>query len=156
MRWPWLITVALLGLAALGGCTDLRGYAGAWEGDRVGAAPALRVGAGQRATLEIVDVDAHGLRGRLAIAGVLPETSFASLAGAEADALANLSFAGAPLRVFLAFVPFPLTSVAGGGEALAMVALYEDRRVEVRVMRGGARPIYAIFAMTERAPGSTP
>ena len=60
---------------------------------------------------------------------------------AEADRLASLTFAGAPLRVYLANV----VTVDGGGDALAMIALFDDRRVEVRLIRGGARPVYAIF-----------
>ena len=41
-----------------------------------------------------------------------------------------MTFAGAPLRVYLAFVPIP----DGGGDALALIALYDDRRDR------GARP----------------
>jgi hypothetical protein len=36
----------------------------------------------------------------------------------------------------------------GGGDALALIALYDDRRVEVRVLRGGTTPLYAIFALS--------
>jgi len=128
----------------LAGCNDLRDFGGAWEGARVGDAPVLRVGPGERASLAIDTIDAHGLAGRLAIDDLLPEQAFTSLAGAEADAVANMTFAGAPLRVYLAFVPIP----DGGGEALTLIALYDDRRVEVRVLRGGTRPLYAIFALT--------
>ena len=135
-------TLALVTLLA--GCNDLRDFRGTWEGARVGDAPVLRVGAGERASLTIDDIDAHGLAGQLAIDGLLPEQAFASLDGAEADALANMTFSGAPLRVYLAFVPVP----DGGGDALALIALYDDRRVEVRVLRGGSLPLYAIFALT--------
>ncbi len=129
------------------GCNDLRDFRGTWNGTRVGEADVLRVGGGDTATLAIDAIDAHGLGGRLAIDGVLGEAAFTSLAGAEADALSNLSFAGNPLRVYLAFVPV----TDGGGDVLAMIALYDDRRIEVRVMRGGTAPVYAIFAMTEDA-----
>lgn len=139
---PVLATLVLVALLA--GCNDLRDFRGTWEGARVGDAPVLRVGAGERATLAIDAIDAHGLAGRLAIDGLLPEQAFESLAGAEADAVANLTFAGAPLRVYLAFVPIP----DGGGDALALIALYDDRRIEVRVLRGGSTPLYAIFALT--------
>ena len=126
------------------GCNDLRDFRGAWSGARVGDAPALRVGAGETANLAIDGIDAHGLSGRLTIDGLLPETSFASIEGAEADALANLTFAGSPLRVYLTFVEIPDL----GGEAFVLVALYDDRRIEVRVLRGGIQPLYAIFALT--------
>ena len=139
MRCATLVLVTLLA-----GCNDLRDFRGTWEGARVGDTPVLRVGAGERASLAIDDIDAHGLAGRLAVDGLLPEQALASLPGAEADAVANMTFAGAPLRVYLAFVPVP----DGGGEALALIALYDDHRVEVRVLRGGSSPLYAIFALT--------
>jgi hypothetical protein len=59
--------------------------------------------------------------------------------------LAGMSFSGSPLRVYLAFFAIP----DGGGEALAVIALYDDQRVEVRLLRGGTTPLYAIFALTE-------
>jgi hypothetical protein len=139
VRCATLVLVTLLA-----GCNDLRDFRGTWEGARVGDVPVLRVGAGDRASLTIDNIDAHGLAGRLAIDGLLPEQTFESLAGAEADAVANMTFAGAPLRIYLAFVPIP----DSGGEALALIALYDDHRVEVRVLRGGTRPLYAIFALT--------
>ena len=128
----------------LAGCNDLRDFRGTWEGARVGDAEVLRVGAGVRASLTIDSIDAHGLAGRLVIDGLLPEQTLESLPGAEADAVANMTFAGAPLRVYLSFVPIP----DGGGEALALIALYDDRRIEVRLLRGGSSPLYAIFALT--------
>jgi hypothetical protein len=134
----------LAGLVALAGCNDLRDFQGTWEGARVEGVSVLRVGVGERASLVIESINAHGLAGTLAIDGLLPEQAFRSLEGAEADALANMTFAGAPLRVYLAFVPIP----DGGGEALTLIALYDDRRVEVRVLRGGSSPLYAIFALT--------
>jgi hypothetical protein len=139
VRCATLVLVTLLA-----GCNDLRDFRGTWEGARVGDAAVLRVGTGERASLAIDSIDGHGLAGRLAIEGLLPEQSFESLPGAEADAVANMTFAGAPLRIYLAFVPVP----DGGGEALALIALYDDHRVEVRVLRGGSRPLYAIFALT--------
>jgi len=145
VRCATLALVTLLaGLAVLAGCNDLRDFRGAWEGARVEGVSVLRVGAGERASLVIDSISAHGLAGSLAIDGLLPAQAFRSLEGAEADAIANMTFAGAPLRVYLAFVPIP----DGGGEALTLIALYDDRRVEVRVLRGGSSPLYAIFALT--------
>ena len=139
MRWATLVIVTWLA-----GCNDLRDFRGSWQGERVGDAPVLHVGGGERASLTIDDLDAHRIAGRLAIDGLMPEQSFESLAGAEADAVASLTFAGDPLRVYLAFVPVP----DGGGDALALIALYDDRRIEVRVLRGGGSPLYAIYALT--------
>ena len=39
----------------------------------------------------------------------------------------------------------------GGGDALAVIALY-DGRVELRLLRGGAKPIYAIFSLAAGSP----
>jgi len=139
VRWATLVLLVLLG------CNDLRDFRGSWAGARVGDAAALRVGAGNSANLAIDGIDAHGLQGRIAIEGLLPETSFVSLEGAEADVLANLTFSGSPLRVYLAFVPIPDL----GGDAFVVVALYDDRRIEVRLLRGGTQPLYAIFALTD-------
>jgi hypothetical protein len=139
VRCATLVLVTLLA-----GCNDLRDFRGAWEGARVGDTPVLRVGPGERASLTIDSIDAHGLAGRLAIEGLLAEQTIASLDSAEADAIANMTFAGAPLRVYLAFVPIP----DGAGDAVALIALFDDRRIEVRVLRGGGSPLYAIFALT--------
>ena len=146
MRWT---TVAVLAVVAAG-CSDLREFQGDWAGPRVGEAPIVKVGVrdGAFAQLTIDDIDAHGLRGRLSIDGVVTGALVESLPGAEADALADMTFAGSPLRVYLAFVTIP----DGAGEALALIALYDDHRIEARVLRGGATPLYAIFAMTETDP----
>jgi hypothetical protein len=143
VRWATLIALVLVA-----GCNDLRDFRGIWAGDRVGDVEALRRGPGDRATLTIELIDAHGLTGLLAVDGLLPETAIKSIDGAEADVLANMTFAGAPLRVYLAFVAVP----DGGGEAFALIALYDDRRIEVRVLRGGTAPLYAIFGLND-GPG---
>jgi hypothetical protein len=143
VRWAPLVLLTLLA------CNDLRDFRGPWRGPRVGDAAALRVGVGEvSAELSIDEIDTHGLVARLAIEGLLPRTEIRSLPGAEADALAGLTFGGNPLRVYLAFAAVP----DGGGDALVVVALYDDRRVEVRLLRGGAAPIYGIFALTEQEP----
>lgn len=135
-----LLAVAMI---TLGACTDVREYDGRWSGPRVGDAPALQLGVAHdaTATLTIAQVDRLGLTGTLDVTGLCVGAAVAPLAGAEADRLASLTFAGAPLRVYLANV----VTIDGGGDALAMIALFDDRRVEVRLIRGGARPVYAIF-----------
>lgn len=156
MRRTTLATVWIvlgLGIAVgLGACSDLREYRGEWRGSRVGAAPALVVGgaASAHATLAIDAVDPHGLHGQLSVDGMLAAAAVDSLPGAEADALSGLTFAGSPLRVYLAFVD----ASDGGGQALAVIALFEDRRVEVRLLRGGTSPLYAIFSLAEDDSGS--
>ena len=112
----------------------------------MGDSPVLRVGvtATARASLTVEDVDTHVLRAQLAIDGLLAPTEITSLPGAEADALADLSFAGSPLKVYLAFVP--LTD--GGGDAMVVVGMFDDHRIDLRIMRQGTSPIYAIFAFS--------
>jgi hypothetical protein len=149
VRWATLtlfVAIAIAGAA----CNDLRDFRGTWEGPRVGDSPVLRVGLGDNAQLFVDRIDAHGIAGRLAVSGLMPPTEFASVPGVEADALANLTFAGAPLRVYLAFVPVP----DGAGDGTLVIALYDDDRVEVRLLRGGPRPLYAIFALAI-APGGS-
>ena len=132
------------------GCNDLRDFKGDWRGPRVGDAPQLRVGVASdaQAHLAIDGIDAHGIQARLDVDGLLPETPIVSLPGAEADALQNITFSGSPLRVYLTFV----TLADGKGDALALIALYDDHRVELRVLRGGTAQVYAIFALAE-TPG---
>jgi hypothetical protein len=143
VRWATLVLLTLLG------CNDLREFRGDWHGDRVGEAAALRQGFGDELpasmTLSIDSISEHGLAARLAIPGRLPETPIATLPGAEADVLSGLTFGGSPLRVYLAFASMP----DGGGQALVVVALFDDHRIEVRLLRGGDLPLYGIFALTE-------
>lgn len=122
-------------------CTDVRDFRGTWQGAQVGAAAELHVGvpAGAGAGLTIDDIDKRGVSGHLTVQQVVA-APFTSVPGAEADALASMTWDGAPLRVYLAFVP----TIDGGGDALAVIALY-DQRIELRLMRGGTAPLYAIF-----------
>ena len=144
--WLALAVGVAVGLAA---CGDLRDFRGDWRGPRVGDAPAVKVGVGvdARASLAIDSLDPHALHGQLFVDGLVAGADLASLPGAEADALSGITFAGAPLRVYLAFVD----TSDGGGQALAVVALFEDHRVELRLLRGGSAPLYGVFALVEDA-----
>lgn len=159
MRWA---TPVLLVLVA---CSDLRDFQGPWSGPRVGVALqpgqpgqpdvnvlAINVPDPGGAVLTIERSDSHVLVARLGVDGLLPETALTSIAGAEADVLSGITFSGAPLRVYLAFVPVP----DGRGDALAIVALYDDHRVEVRLLRGGSKPLYGIYTLTAKTAGGAP
>src|SRR5215470_1252654 len=146
VRWA---TPVLLVLVA---CSDLRDFQGQWAGRRVGDAAPLNLNVPGSAVLAIDRIDSHGLAARLRVDPLLPETALTSIPGAEADVLSGITFSGAPLRVYLAFVPVP----DGGGDALAIVALYDDHRVEVRLLRGGSAPLYGIFILTEQTAGGAP
>ncbi len=134
-------------LLCFAACNDVRGYEGTWTGKRVGDTPVLRVGVGAdaQATLAIDGIDTHGMRGALSITGLVDRAPISSVQGAEADVLSGITFGGSPQRVYLAFATIP----DGGGEALVVVALYDENRVEIRVLRGGSQPLYAIFALAE-------
>ncbi len=142
MRSATLVAFVTLVVGLLG-CTDLRDFRGTWQGTRVGDAPVLRIGAGDSVTLAIDDLDSHGIHARITIPGLVEETELSPIPGAEADALANLTFAGNPLRVYLGFVRIS----DGAGDALALIALYDHQRIEVRILRNGTLPLYAIFAL---------
>jgi hypothetical protein len=141
VRWATLLLVLAFA------CNDVRAYEGMWSGKRVGDTPVLRVGVGDdaTATLAIDGIDTHGIRGHLAVPGLIDNAALVSVAGAEADVLSGITFNGSPQRVYLAFVPVG----DDGGEALAVIALYDENRVELRVLRGGAKPLYAIFALAQ-------
>lgn len=153
MRWATPVAIAVLAVTlgfGLGGCSDLRDFRGAWDGPRVGDSPLVQVGVGQSASaaLLVEDIDAHGMSGHLTIDGLVANAPVASIPGAEADALAGMTFSGSPLRVYLSFVPI----ADGRGDALALIALYDHQRIEVRILRGGSSPLYAIFALAESVP----
>jgi hypothetical protein len=143
---PRAACLALLALVALASCNDLRDFRGSWAGPRVGDAPPLRVGVGDgaTATLDIASLDLHGLAGTLSVTGLVTAAAFEPVPGAEADVLAGITYDGSPLRVYLGFVPVD----DGAGDATAVVSLYDEDRVEVRLLRGGSAPVYAIFALT--------
>jgi hypothetical protein len=140
------VLVGLVGLVVLAACNDVRDFAGDWRGDRAGVSPAVRVGEGVSATLTIAEIDKHGLRGHVVVLGNDPavplvDADVSSLEPAEADALATMTFSGAPLRVYLGFVP-----TSTGGDALAVIALYDSHRIELRLI---ARDAYAIYALAQ-------
>jgi hypothetical protein len=149
-----LLTLLLSLASVLVGCNDLRDFRGTWEGRRVGDDPALLVGTVGTApgspTMEppavvtIASLDRHGLHGHLSIEGAI-DAELDSLPGAEADVLAGMTFDGAPLRVYLAFV-----ALAEGGDATAILSLHEDDRVDLRLLRGGSSPLYAIYSLGRR------
>jgi len=145
LRWATLLIVGF-GLA-FAACSDVRAYEGTWIGKRVGDTPVLRVGIASdaNATLAIEGIDTHGMRGELSIDGLVTNAEVVSVEGAEADVLSGITFGGSPQRVYLAFVSLP----DGGGEALAVIALYDEKRIEVRVLRGGPSPLYGIFALAQ-------
>lgn len=147
MRAATFLLASVVGLAA---CTDVRDFAGGWTGERVGSGPPLAIGDGVSATVTIEAIDKHGLRGAVRVlddaGGIVIDSDYASLESAEADALASLTFSGAPVRVYLAFVPM---STSPTRDVLAVISLYDSRRIELRLIKGEPQPLYAIYALHE-------
>ncbi len=146
IRRPALSILLALLCAPATGCLDVRDFEGTWRGDRVGDAAELRVGFADdaRCELTIEQVDLRSLRARLTIDDdSISDALIQPIAGTQADALRELTFDGSPSRVYLAFAE----TSDGGGDATVFVALYNDDRVEVRVMRGGSQPLYGIFRL---------
>jgi hypothetical protein len=128
------------------GCTDVRDFEGTWTGNRVGEAPELRVGFSDTtsATLRIERADLSSLKAHLTMGDdVFQDALIQPIPGSEADVLGTMTFDGSPARVYTAFAP----TADGGGDALVMVSLHQGKRVEVRVLRGGSKPLYGIFAL---------
>lgn len=133
-------------VALSSGCLDIRDFEGTWSGSRVGDDPVLQVGFAEQssATLVVDDVDLLTLEGSLTTSGdELVSAEIRPIAGATADAISDMTFAGSPERVYLSFVE----PTDGAGDALAIVALYNDDRVEVRILRGNPAPLYGVFAL---------
>ena len=140
------LTIAAVSAVA---CTDVRDYEGDWFGLRVGDGSAVQVGVQPAATahFQIASIDENGLSGTLSVDSLITSAPVATIAGAEADALAGTTFTGSPLRVY-----FTTSNVDdGSGQAIVLVALFTSKRVEVRVLRGAPAPIYAIFSLA-RSP----
>jgi len=135
--------VALVSLVA---CNDVRDFDGRWAGARVGDTAPVRIGLANdaSATLTVTALDRLVFRGTLDVEGLCTGAQLSTIPGATADRLGSLSFDGAPLRVYLSFV----ATTDGGGDAMAFIALFDDDRIELRLVRGGPSPVYAIFALT--------
>lgn len=135
---------AASGLSA--GCLDVRDFEGSWSGARVGDNQALRQGFAEEASaaLTISDIDLRSLDAQLTIEGLFDNAQVSPIPGVEADVLTSMSFDGSPARVFMAFVE----TVDGGGDAMVMIALFDNPRLVVRVLRGGQSPLYGIFSLT--------
>jgi len=139
--------VALVTL--VGSCLDLRELSGEWRGARIGEAEELRVGFDDEVTLSlsIAAASQNSIEATASTSdGLLANARVAPVPGAEADVLSRTDFEGSPERVYFCFVE----TTDGGGDALALVAVFDDKRIEVRLLRGGGTPLYGIFPLHRR------
>ncbi len=122
-------------LVAVGACSDVRDFRGTWSGGS--------------ATLAIDQIDSYALSGTLALPGGL-EAPLRMSTSLEGDALSTMTFAGKPLRVYLAY----FDPGDGCGEALAVISLHEGRRIELRVLRGASAcaELFGRYVLAEGAP----
>ncbi len=129
-------------------CVDAGDYEGVWVGEAAGEGE-TREGfeRGDALEVEIMEADLGDLRAEISSSdGLFEDEPIEPIPGAEQDALADITFPGSPLRVFLAFAD----TTDGEGPALVVLALYGDPSVEVRILRGGAAPLYGIFSLERR------
>ncbi len=159
-----LTTARAIALGALGvlavtlgpGCQDLREYAGDWSGE-LSADPALAHGfaPGTTVNADVSAADRDGIAfvltldpdGPAAPAPAGPPAPFVPIRRAAGDILGEMQLPGEPLRTFVGFVQPP-----GEQPYLAVVSLYPENRLELRLIRG-ADEAYGVFSLRRvRAP----
>jgi hypothetical protein len=146
------LAIVGLGLALLGAtaCEDIRSLEGEWSGP-VSGDPAHRQGfsadAVMRATVAAVSRRAIDMTIDLPPEGPL---RFQPIRHATDDVLGDMRLDGEPLRTFLGYLR-PAT-----GEAfLAVVSLFSEDRIDVRIIRGPDES-YGVFALRRPHAPLTP
>jgi hypothetical protein len=128
-------------VALLLGCEDIRRLEGEWSGP-VSADPAHRQGFStdtvMRATVTTVSRRAIEMTIDLPPQGPLP---FQPIRHAADDVLGDVRLDGEPLRTFLGYL-----RPATGEPFLAVVSLFSEDRIDVRVIRGPDEA-YGVFAL---------
>jgi hypothetical protein len=145
VRVPVGLTLLLL-LAA--GCEDIRRFEGVWVGP-VSADPAHQQGFSQEAFLRanIGTVSRTAIDLTIDLPQANTALRFEPIRHATDDALGDLRLDGEPLRTFLGFLRPPT-----GEPYLAVVSLFAEDRVDVRIIRGPDEA-YGVFTL-KRARGT--
>jgi hypothetical protein len=126
------------------GCQDLRDYAGGWTGE-ISPDPALSQGFAAGTTLN-ADVSAASRDGIALVASWQGKTgTFVPIRRAAGDVLGEAQLPGEPLRTFFGFL-----APAGEAPYLAVVSLYQENRLELRLIRG-ADEAYGVFTLRRSA-----
>jgi hypothetical protein len=141
------LLLLLVALLPVGGCEDLRQFSGPWTGT-ISRDPNHQHGFARDATLSLTvgGVTRYGLDMTVTLPGATGTSRFEPMRHAVQDVLADLRLPGDPLRTYLGFVR---TGAAGGAQPpeapapplstepyLAVVSLYAEERIEVRLIRG--------------------
>jgi hypothetical protein len=138
VRIPLAVTALLL----VAGCEDIRRFEGVWVGP-VSADPAHQQGFGNaaflRATVGTVSRSSIELSLELPQAGT--SVPFEPIRHASDDVLGDMRLDGEPLRTFLGFL-----RPAGGQPYLAVVSLFAEDRIDVRLIRGPDEA-YGVFSL---------
>jgi hypothetical protein len=138
VRVPLVVAFLLLGA----GCEDIRRFEGVWTGP-VSGDPAHQTGFGSeaflRATVGPVSRTSIDLSMELPQAG--SAVRFEPIRHASDDALGDLRLDGEPLRTFLGFLRPPT-----GQPYLAVVSLFAEDRIDVRLIRGPDEA-YGVFSL---------
>jgi hypothetical protein len=134
--------VLLLALALASGCEDIRRFNGSWAGE-ISPDPVHQLGFGPTAILRanLTAVSRTGVEMTIDLperGGALP---FEPIRRAAGDALGELRLDGEPLRTYLGYVRVP-----GQESYLAVVSLFPEDRIDVRIIRGPDET-YAIFSL---------
>lgn len=150
MRAPLAALVAVSMAAALGGCDDLRQFSGDWRG-ALSDDPSHQHGfpAGAALSAKVGTVSRYSIDLQLVLPGGSAPTRFEALRHAADDVLGDVRMNGDPLRTYFGFV-----RPAGGGEAyLAVVSLFAEDRIEVRLIRG-PEETYGVFYLERQRAGT--
>jgi hypothetical protein len=141
---------ALLGAlalaATLGGCVDVRNFAGDWTG-RVVSEEAVRQGFAVDTSVDLLtlgSVDLQSVSATVTLSdGRFKGTRLQRVVKFSNDALASLSFDGSPLRSYLLYAP--LEGDPNGWPASVVISLFGDDHVEMRVLRGN--DLFGVFVV---------
>jgi hypothetical protein len=141
----WKIALLACALVATA-CQDVRSFAGSWSG-RASVDPHLSAGfPSAQASLDIAVASELDLHGALTLAPLFESAPVDSIRGASGDALGGLRVGHDPLHSYFAFA----TPTDGSLPALAVISLFGDDRVELRIVRG-TNELYGLFSL-RRAP----
>jgi hypothetical protein len=136
------VPLGLIVLLLAGGCEDIRRFEGVWVGP-VSADPAHQQGFGEAAFLRATVGPVS--RTSIDLTFDLPEGGaplrFEPIRHASDDALGDLRLEGEPLRTFLGFLRPP-----GAQPYLAVVSLFAEDRIDVRIIRGPDEA-YGVFTL---------